>query len=375
VLFTGNGNRRRGVIDMKKLAAIWMSIMLVAAMTACENGGEPAKNETNPGEQAGTNAQADTKTEAPTTAPKETYTVRKSEKIRLAEYASPDGYFKMKIPEGFTVSIYPGDLIHYTFIVSDPQNPQYSIFFNMKTEGYLKTEAERQWYRSMYPDTPFAKLPALDPPTTEYFYQVFTQSFSLSNLPTFSFPVMNGFEMIEKIGTNMTGGDVIRGTFTDSMGRKTDGLFSASMYPVSLYYVTAYYVYDTMYVTAPEGEFTSWESILMECIGSIEFTEKFEKGFYGQEEILSRSIKANTQIYDSISDTITQGWNERQSTYDIISQKQSDTTLGYERVYDTETNEIYRAYNGFTDDYSGDRYKAVTDNMYNLPLNGYIEKK
>lgn len=27
------------------------------------------------------------------------------------------------------------------------------------------------------------------------------------------------------------------------------------------------------------------------------------------------------------------------------------------RVYDTETNEIYKAYNRFTDDYDGERYK------------------
>ena len=362
---------------MKRLTAILMSIMLVGTLTACENGGEPPKNGTNPGEQVGTkaNTQADPQTAAPTTVAKEAYTIKENKKINLVNYSDPNGYFKMKIPEGFTVSVYPGDLIHYTFIVTDPNNPQYCIFFNMKTEGYLKTEAERQWYKSMYPDTPFAKLPALDPPTTEYFYQVFTQSFALSNVQGFTFPVMNGFEMIEKIGTNMTGGDVIRGTFTDSMGRKTDGLFSASMYPVSLYYVTAYYVYDTMYITAPENEFIEWEGPLMECISSIQFTQKFVDGFYGQEEILARSIKANSQIYNSISDTITKGWNERQSTYDIISQKQSDATLGYERVYDTETNEIYRAYNGFTDDYKGDRYKTVTDNMYNQPIYGYIEKK
>ena len=170
-------------------------------------------------------------------------------------------------------------------------------------------------------------------------------------------------------------GDVIRGTFTDEKGRKTDGLFSASMYPVSLYYVTTYYVYDTMYVTAPEGEFIEWEAPLMECLGSIEFTKKFVDGFMGQEEILGRSLRANAQIYNETSDLITKGWEARQSTYDILSQKRSDTTLGYERVYDTETNEIYRAYNGFTDDYKGDRYKTVTDNMYNLPVNGYIEKK
>ena len=62
------------------------------------------------------------------------------------------------------------------------------------------------------------------------------------------------------------------------------------------------------------------------------------------------------------------------NSYDIISQKQSDATLGYERVYDTETGEIYKAYNGFTDDYSRDRYKTITDNMYTSPISGYIEK-
>ena len=67
-------------------------------------------------------------------------------------------------------------------------------------------------------------------------------------------------------------------------------------------------------------------------------------------------------------------WEKRSTTYDIMSQKQSDATLGYERVYDTETNEIYKAYNGFTDDYDGERYKSITDNMYTEKTSGYIEE-
>ena len=54
---------------------------------------------------------------------------------------------------------------------------------------------------------------------------------------------------------------------------------------------------------------------------------------------------------------------KRNASFDIMSQKQSDATLGYERVYDTETNEVYKAYNGFTDDYDGERYKPITDDM------------
>ena len=71
---------------------------------------------------------------------------------------------------------------------------------------------------------------------------------------------------------------------------------------------------------------------------------------------------------------IMDSWEKRNNSYDIISQKQSDATLGYERVYDTETGDVYKAYNGFTDDYKGDRYKSITDDMYTSTISGYIER-
>ena len=64
----------------------------------------------------------------------------------------------------------------------------------------------------------------------------------------------------------------------------------------------------------------------------------------------------------------------RSQSQDIARQKRSDATLGYERVYDTETGDIYKAYNGFTDDYTGSRYKSVSDDMYTQGWSGYIEK-
>ena len=73
-------------------------------------------------------------------------------------------------------------------------------------------------------------------------------------------------------------------------------------------------------------------------------------------------------------DSYFEAWENRQKTYDIMSQKQSDATLGYERVYDTDTGDIYKAYNGFTDDYQGNRYKSITDDMYTEKTSGYIEK-
>ena len=71
---------------------------------------------------------------------------------------------------------------------------------------------------------------------------------------------------------------------------------------------------------------------------------------------------------------IMDSWEKRNNSYDIISQKQSDATLGYERVYDTDTGEIYKAYNGFTDDYDGTKYQPITDDMYTESISGTIEK-
>ena len=69
-------------------------------------------------------------------------------------------------------------------------------------------------------------------------------------------------------------------------------------------------------------------------------------------------------------------WQQRDKSQDIMSQKQSDATLGYERVYDTDSGKIYKATNGFTDVYTGNRFKPVTDdNMYAEPVSGYIEKR
>ena len=63
------------------------------------------------------------------------------------------------------------------------------------------------------------------------------------------------------------------------------------------------------------------------------------------------------------------------SFFTHLYQKQGDATLGYERVYDTSTGDIYKAENGFMDNDWNGRYEKVTDDMYNLLTSGYIEKK
>lgn len=123
-----------------------------------------------------------------------------------------------------------------------------------------------------------------------------------------------------------------------------------------------------------EGDFNNWQSIYDHCLGTIEFTKEFTKGFNKEQASQVSIVKVNVKIYNEISDMIMDSQNKRSASYDIISQKRSDATLGYERVYNTDTGEIYKAYNGFTDEYYGSDYASITDDMYTKPIAGYIEK-
>ena len=136
-----------------------------------------------------------------------------------------------------------------------------------------------------------------------------------------------------------------------------------------------YMAYNVMAVTAAKDTFIEWESVLTDCMKTLQYSDSFVSSTNqaSNEKIaLSQQISRN---FNQTMDGIMSSWENRNKSQDIISQKQSDATLGYERVYDTETNEIYRATNGFTDVYDGSRYKRVTDDsMYSEPISGYIER-
>ena len=308
------------------------------------------------------------------------------------EYEKYDnGLVSLDIPKGWKVEVAPSDYIHYNFYVYDPNNRDYMFFFGLKFEGYTKSEKARNWHNKYYPSTMLAKLPAIDPQTTEQFYKVWNTAVDYSNKEEMKysyFTHINDFEVIENLGSNILGGDILRAKYTNDKGELQQGLFTAAVTDVGSYManenpmnlfskkidVWTLFIYNIMYMSTPDEDFTNWQPVLDKCLGSIQFSDTFVSNFNKEETTLTNTILANQKVYDEISDMIMDSWEKRNASYDIISQKQSDATLGYERVYDTETGDVYKAYNGFTDDYSGDRYKPITDDMYTSTISGYIEK-
>lgn len=304
-------------------------------------------------------------------------------KIELEDYQTNE--FSIKKPKGWKVDTI-GDYIHYTIRVYNPDNPIYQFFFNMKSEGYNKSEDAKRWQQKYYQNDMFAKTSVIATKDTLGFYKIFNDLGTLNNTAAFTFPTLTDFTVSENLGKGSLGGDMLRATFKDANGKEGEGIFTAYVYDVGTYYVSENIisgkqidiqylnVYDTIFITTPKDEFIDWEDILNTICSSLNFTDTFINGFNQQQDAVMKNFQQIRAIGNEISDGIMDSWNKRNTSFDIMSQKQSDATLGYERVYDTETNEIYKAYNGFNDEYDGERYKAVTDDMYLKKTSGYIEK-
>ena len=304
-------------------------------------------------------------------------------KIELEDYSTRE--FSIKKPKGWKVDTL-GDYIHYTIKVYNPDNPTYQFFFNMKTEGYNKSEDAKKWQQKYYPNSMFAKTSVIATKDTEGFYKIFNDLGPLNNTSSFTFPTLTDFTVSENLGRGVLGGDMLRATFKDENDKEGEGIFTAYVYDVGSYYVNENImsgkkidiqylnVYDAIFISTPKDEFIDYEDVLNTIASSLSFTSTFIDGFNREQDAVMKNFQQIRAIGNQISDGIMDSWNKRNKSLDIISQKQSDATLGYERVYDTETNEIYKAYNGFTDEYDGERYKAITDDMYLNKTSGYIEK-
>lgn len=81
--------------------------------------------------------------------------------------------------------------------------------------------------------------------------------------------------------------------------------------------------------------------------------------------------------YTGLSDTdpVMEAFEERSESDTVIREKRSDMIGEYERVYDNDTGNIYRAYNGFLDGIGEQsRFTSITDSRYTEGCVGWIDK-
>ena len=141
-------------------------------------------------------------------------------KIREAETKSvkftdfDNGLIKLKVPEGWKVDVL-GDYIHYIVKAYNPEKPIYQFYFNLKVEGFNKSEDSKSWYQRFYPDSPFAKTSVIATKDTEGYFKIFNDMGKLNNTAAFTFPELNDFTVTENLGNGVIGGDILRATEGD----------------------------------------------------------------------------------------------------------------------------------------------------------------
>ena len=302
--------------------------------------------------------------------------------------------FTIQIPEGWEMlQGWDGEKM-LMIRVYDPETPVNQIFYATDMVPFLKSEDSVAPYAATG-WTLFSEAPILDPPTNEtlfkqipklrtYYSDVIKMEAAVEMIPE-----IYDFELLETLSANSALGDsslddsIIYGTFKNADGSTEGegigfasivdlyGVIDSPLYGVDMSY---YNVYSFTAITGAKDEFVNYQDILCRSFASLKLKQEFiDKMINNSEE--------NFRNYQQINNEITQSyyayndaWLARSQSADIARQKMSDATLGYERVYNEDTGEIYKAYNGFTDDFPDSVYKPITDDMYSMGWSGYIEK-
>lgn len=336
---------------------------------------------------------------------KDVRTKRTSAKSAETElYQTP--VFRMQIPKGWRVTSGGAGICH-SIRVQDPAEPLNQIFVLLKADLLLHSEAGKQaWVKySSLTGNPgmqmFAKAAVLSNPSTENFFRIFPQYADFAVQSEFSyagytFPRFENFSVTERFpatgGMNAyaLGSELLRATFTEG-GKTGEGMFAASVadfgslpipsgfgmgFPFSMADGGYYMAYNIMAVTAAKDSFIEWIDLLTKCARTLDYSQSYVNSVvYAGQERVAQALQFSRNSND-VLDGIMDSWEKRNRTQDILSQKQSDATLGYERILDTKTGEIYKAENGWSDHYYGRRYQKVTeDSLYTEPVSGYIERR
>ena len=375
-------------------ASAFLAVILAAAISLAACGAETVVSD----DGTKTKTETETKTEGRV---KITETAAKA--VQTEKYETAD--FSMTIPKGWTVTA-GGTNIYHSIRISDPSEPLNQMFVLLKADVLLHSRAGKYAWQQNYnmgntQAALFAKAAVLENPSTEGFFKIFSQyaAFASEVEPAYSgyaFPRFDNFTVTERypstspLKSSALGDEQLRATFTDN-GKDGEGLFAASVVDFGSFMISdgnvvgyqlqavdgGYYMaYNVVAVTAVKDTFIEWESVLTGCFKTLQYSDSFVSAANqasNEKVALSKQISQN---FNATMDGFMTSWEGRNKSQDIMSQKQSDAILGYERVYDTETGEIYKATNGFTDVYDGKRYQPVTDdNMYAEPISGYIEKQ
>lgn len=294
------------------------------------------------------------------------------------------GYFTIDLPEGWRIQTM-GQYSAFSFRAWNPENPDYEIFYYGTLTPFNKSEEAKAWNQSKagfgFPYDYFGDAPVVAPGCVKDLFYAwndiarFTKKYAGSMYPAnASFPALYNVSVIETLPidtyyANIASAEaVIRASLQTERRTNGFGKFCASLIDLGAYELdgvdmSPLSALGVSGVIAPQATFVEVEQMLTQAIYSLTFTDAYvsEANEYARKtgEIAMANNKALQATYDGYN----AAWRARQTAYDIISQKNSDKTLGYDRLYDPGTGEVYRAEVGFYDSYDANRERFENPNL------------
>ncbi|MDO4501371.1 MAG: hypothetical protein Q4B60_08910 [Erysipelotrichaceae bacterium] len=335
------------------------------------------------------------------TASKPKINTEKTDAEKLKEHLvnyNHQNVFTVNAPGTWEVSTGSYNMFYWIHLY-DPAEPNLQVFTLIKASNILKNQQAKDYYTWAYNLTgndflygPAAGSMVLSPPTVENFYLhfmdycAFLAKYDVS-YQGFDYPQISEFETIESFDvTNFYSSaaidnKLIHASFTNPLTQgKGEGLFMGTVTNGLVmmdpgYDCGSYFLYNITGISAPYGMFNEYKEILMGILGSISYSDQFIQSIANDLENNMNTASQINQIMQETTSIVVDGWNQRQKTYDVISQKYSDATLGYERVRDiNDHDKIYKAYNGFLDSDLGSNFEAIPDDDYSKDITAYIIK-
>lgn len=282
--------------------------------------------------------------------------VKKAKAIISKTEEYDDGRFTVNLPKGWKIMT-QGEYETLCFRAWDPRNTNRSFFLFLKLEPFLKTKEAQQWYKRtaaghsayrLYADAPLMKSCTLKGfldslPATRTFAKKYYDAGITMNPKVL--PVITKAKIVEKTKSKLPAPSdckeniIARITFTGSKSARCEGLVTAQprdpmIYRLGRIDTMTYTVNLFMGVTAPIGELQQLEETLVDCLSSFTIRQSYANRAVDHSNQVRDALKEQMRQIEAAHDAMMAAWRAREQAHDIAFQKQSDSILGYDRLYD-----------------------------------------
>jgi hypothetical protein len=310
---------------------------------------------------------------------KEPDSTQKAQPVSLQLERFDGGFFSLDKPKGWQI-IPAGACATFAFLAQDPGQPLRQIFYFGEVGPVYLSQAQKlidiQYVNMGGFPSPWMDMPVIDPLTPQNFLAQFHLIAQTNIARQFmpQCPRLENFQVIAAVPQPCPipggGSELIRALFTrgEQLG---EGLFVASVAPLlpstggpgggigQGFLIVG--------VTAPKMEFPDLESTLVKSVASFTIEQSYVNDCMRQQERAYQGILKAGKTLSETSDIIMQGWENRNRSEDILSEKTSDAILGRERLYDPESGQVYQFENGFYDTYKVHQSEYEMNNLQPLP--------